>query len=75
MTAPRTRTFILECTCDFFTGWFDEPCSGAVRLEPANSGAAPLRLTASTVVLCSPSCLGADPPTPPRPGLTLGPCQ
>jgi hypothetical protein len=75
MTASRTRTYILERTCDFFTGRSDEPCSGAVRLEPANSGAAPPRLTASTAVLRSPAARGLMLRPPPRPGLTLGPHQ
>jgi hypothetical protein len=33
------RTYILERTQDFFVERPDEPCSGAVRLEPANSRA------------------------------------
>jgi hypothetical protein len=40
MDAPRTRTYILERTRDFFVGWPDETWSGVARLEPANSGAA-----------------------------------
>jgi hypothetical protein len=63
MEAPRTKSYILERTRDFFTGRPDEPCSGAARLEPANSGAAPLRSTVSTVVLRSPNSSRADPPT------------
>jgi hypothetical protein len=63
MVAPRTRTYILERTRDFFTGRPDEPCSGVVCLEPTNSGATPLRLATSMAVLRSPGCSGADPPT------------
>jgi hypothetical protein len=55
------KTYILECTRDFFAGRPDEPCLGVARLEPANSGAAPLRSAASTVALRSPNCSGADP--------------
>jgi hypothetical protein len=40
------RAYILERTRDFFVGRPDEPCSGAERLEPANSGVAPLRSAA-----------------------------
>jgi hypothetical protein len=36
------RAYILERTRDFFAGRPDESCSGAARLEPPNSGAAPL---------------------------------
>jgi hypothetical protein len=57
------KTYILERTRDFFTGWPNEPCSGAARLEPANSGAAPLRSAASTVALRYPNRSWADPPT------------
>jgi hypothetical protein len=63
MVALRTRTYILERTWDFFAGWPDEPCSRAARLEPANSRAVPIRSAASTAVLRSPNCSGADPPT------------
>jgi hypothetical protein len=55
------NTYILQCTRDFFAGRPDEPCSGAARLEPANSGVAPLRFTASTAAIRSPVCSGADP--------------
>jgi hypothetical protein len=40
MKAPKTRTYILECTWDFFAERPDEPCSRATHLEPTNSGAA-----------------------------------
>jgi hypothetical protein len=63
MEALRTKTYILEGTRDFFAGRPNEPYSGAARLEPADSGAAPLRSVVSTVALRSPNCLGADPPT------------
>jgi hypothetical protein len=62
MEALETRTYILERTQDFFAGRPDEPCSGAARLEPANSRAAPLRSTTSTATLRSPDRSGADPP-------------
>jgi hypothetical protein len=42
MEALQTRTYILERTRDFFAGRPDEPCSGAARLQPGISGAAPL---------------------------------
>jgi hypothetical protein len=59
----RSRgTYILERTWAFFIGRPDWPCSGAVRFEPANSGAALLRSTASTTTARSPACSGADPP-------------
>jgi hypothetical protein len=57
------RTYILERTRDFFVGRPDEPFSGAARLEPVSSGAAPLRSAASTAALRSPNRSGADPPT------------
>jgi hypothetical protein len=57
------KTYILERTRDFFAGWPNEPCSGVARLEPTDSGAAPLRSTASTAALRSPNCSGVDPPT------------
>jgi hypothetical protein len=63
MEALRTKTYILERTQDFFTGRPDEPCLGPARLEPTDSGATPLRSAASTAVLRSPNCSGADPPT------------
>jgi hypothetical protein len=63
MVAPRTRTYILERPRDFFTGPPDEPCSGAARLVPTDSGAAPLRPATSTAALHSPCCSGANPPT------------
>jgi hypothetical protein len=56
------RTYILERTRDFFVGRPNEPCSGAARLEPANSGVALLRSAASTVAMRSPDRSGADPP-------------
>jgi hypothetical protein len=62
MEAPETRTYILECTQNFFVGQTDEPCSGAARLEPTNSRAAPLRSAASTAVLHSIDHPGANPP-------------
>jgi hypothetical protein len=74
-------TYILERTRDFFAGRPDEPCSGAVRLEHANSGAAPLRSATSTAVLRSPNRSGADPPTSamagidPWPRRRRGKCQ
>jgi hypothetical protein len=58
-----TRTYILERTRDFFAGRPDKPCSGAARLESANSGAVPLRSATSTAVLHSPNYSRADPPT------------
>jgi hypothetical protein len=61
MDASRMRTYILECTRDFFTRWPDEPCSGAARFESASSGAAPLRSATSTAALRSLDRLGADP--------------
>jgi hypothetical protein len=42
MEALRRKTYILERTRDFFTGRPDEPCLGAARLEPTDSGVAPL---------------------------------
>jgi hypothetical protein len=63
MVAPRTRTYILERTGDFFTGRPDEPCSGAALLVPTNSGAAPLRPTTSTAALHSLNCSRVDRPT------------
>jgi hypothetical protein len=63
MEAPRTKTYILERTHDFFTRRADEPCSGAARLEPTDSRAAPLRPAASTTALHSPGCPGVNPPT------------
>jgi hypothetical protein len=62
MEAQKMRTYILECTPDFFAGRADEPCSGAARLEPTNSGAAPLGSAASTAALRSPDHSRADPP-------------
>jgi hypothetical protein len=38
MDAPSPRTYILERTRGFFVGQPDEPCSGATRFEPADSG-------------------------------------
>jgi hypothetical protein len=54
METPRTKTYILEHTWDFFARRPDESCSGAARLEPADSGAVPLRSTASTARRCAP---------------------
>jgi hypothetical protein len=62
MEAPKTRTYILERNWDFFARRPDDPCSGAARLEPANSGAALLRSATSTVAMRSPDRSGADPP-------------
>jgi hypothetical protein len=56
------RAYSLECTQDFFVGRPEEPCSGAARLEHANSGATPLRSAASTAAMHSPNRSGADPP-------------
>jgi hypothetical protein len=58
MEAPRTGDYILERTWDFFVGRPDEPCSGAARLEPTNSGVAPLRSSVSTVKMRPPRPLG-----------------
>jgi hypothetical protein len=58
--ALRTRTYILERTRDFFTGWPDEPYSGVASLLPTDSGAAPLRPATSMAALRSPNCSGAD---------------
>jgi hypothetical protein len=62
MKAPKMRTYILERTLCFLTGRPDEPNSEAARLEPANSGASPLRSAASKAALRSPDRSGADPP-------------
>jgi hypothetical protein len=53
MDAPRTRAYILERTRDYFAGQPDEPCLGAARFEPANSGAALLRSATSTAAMRS----------------------
>jgi hypothetical protein len=63
MEAPRTKTYILEHTRDFFAERPNEPCSGAVRLEPTDLGAAPLQSAASMVALRSPDCSRDDLPT------------
>jgi hypothetical protein len=63
MEAPRTKTYILERTRDFFVGRPAEPCSGAARLEPADSGASPLQSAALPAALRSTNCSGADPLT------------
>jgi hypothetical protein len=60
MVAPRTRTYILQRTRGFFTGRPDDPCSGAARLVPTNSGAAPLRPTALMTALRSPDYSGGS---------------
>jgi hypothetical protein len=63
----------LERTRGFFTGRSDEscsgaprfkPCSGAARFRPADSRAAPLWSTASTVATRSPARSGAESLTP-----------
>jgi hypothetical protein len=72
MEALKMRTYILECIGDFFAGRPDEPCSRAARLEPANSGAAPLRSAASTGAIHSPVRSGADLPTSAT--TWVGPC-
>jgi hypothetical protein len=61
--APRIKTYILERSRDFFTGRSDKPCSGAARLEPTDSAAAPPRSPASTAALHSPDYSGVDLPT------------
>jgi hypothetical protein len=72
MDALKTRTYILERTRDFFAGRPDEPCSGAARLEPADSGAALLRFAASMTTIRSLVCSGANPPASATAG--VGPC-
>jgi hypothetical protein len=69
------RTYILERTLDFFARRPDEPCPGAARLEPANSGVAPPRSAASTTAMCSPSRSRADPPASATVGVGPGPSQ
>jgi hypothetical protein len=69
------RTYILERTWDFFVGQPEEPYSGAARLEPANSGATPLRSIASTAALRSPNCSVVDPPTSATAGVYPWPHQ
>jgi hypothetical protein len=58
---PKSRTYIFERTGGFFAGQPDKPCSGVARFKLANSGAAPLRPTASTAAAHSSTRLGADP--------------
>jgi hypothetical protein len=67
------RTYILERIQYFFVGRPDERCSGVARLEPANSGAAPLRSAASTAEMRSPDCSGAILPTSAIAGVGPGP--
>jgi hypothetical protein len=62
MEAPKMRNYILERTRGFFAGRPDEPCSGAARFIPADSGAALLRPAASTEAMRSLVCSGAVPP-------------
>jgi hypothetical protein len=78
----KSETYILERTRAFFTRRSDvpytgaarfEPCSGTVRLGPAVSSAAPLRLAASTAATLSPMCSGAVPRPPQWQGLDYGP--
>jgi hypothetical protein len=56
------RAYILEHTRDIFIGQPDEPCSRAAHLEPTNSGADPLRSTASMAATHSLERSEADPP-------------
>jgi hypothetical protein len=67
------RTHILERTRDFFTRRPDERCSGAARLVPTDSRAAPLRPATSTAALRSPDCSWADLPTPAMAGVSPWP--
>jgi hypothetical protein len=75
MEALEIITYILERTPNFFAGRPDEPFSWVARLEPANSGAAPLRSAASTAAICSPDRSGLILWPLQRMGLVLGPRQ
>jgi hypothetical protein len=66
----RWGTYILEHTRAFFNRRPDEPCLGATRFKPANSGAAPLQTVASATTTRSLTCSGADPP--PSASATVG---